>query len=280
MRTLPLLAVLLLSGCAARTRRFIAYRLGGPSAAAVECRQDGAARWCLHHPKGAESDDVVYFFHYATGDERSWDRLGLANAFYAEYRRMKKPAPRVVTVSFGTHWLVTKTPGLRQTVSIDDIEALRRSVEERLGRVGRRYLWGMSLGGYNAATLALARPKPWKAVALSCPALHASSPYEKIAAVDRFPRGAEGREAYTLRLAGEAAWKAENPLALLSSATEPPPFWIEADVDDDFGFFDGARAFEAALRAANARVEFTASPGGHCLIDARAAARFLARAAD
>jgi len=265
-------------GCAARTRRFIGYRLSGEAPASVVCGRDGAARWCVHEPKGKPSGDLVYFLHYATGDERSWERLGLARAFYGELRRLGAPAPRVVTVSYGEHWLLSSRAGLRQTVTLQDFSALRARIEKGLGPVRRRYAWGMSMGGYNAAEAALASPGDWAAVALQCPALEPESPYREAPASSPFPRENEGREMFTWRLADEAAWRADDPAARAAASRGVPRFWIEADEDDEFGFYAGALAFERALKAAGASVELVATKGEHCLIDARAAARFLAGA--
>jgi pimeloyl-ACP methyl ester carboxylesterase len=276
VRRLGLLLLIFLAGCAARTRRFVGYRFSG-SAPVTECSAEGRARWCVHTPKGPASRDVLYFLHYATGDEGSWDRLGLARAFYGEYERLGKPAPRAVTVSYGPHWVVSGAKGLRQTVELSEFEAWRRKVEERLGPVERRYAWGMSQGGYNAAVVALSDPRTWSAVALSCPALYSTSPYKKSAGREVFIREEEGRQLFTSRLSDEAAWKAENPVALAPRAKGGPVFWIEANRDDEFGFHDGAVALEKALEAAGGKSELHEVPrGGHCFIDARAAARFIA----
>lgn len=277
-RRAALAALVFLSACSARTRRFIGYQFAGPAPAA-SCRAEGPARVCVYAPEGGENRDVVYFFHYATGDERSWNRLGLSRAFYAEYRRRGRPAPRVVTVSYGPYWLLTDAPGLRQTVTLKDFNALRARVERGLAPVARRYLWGMSQGGYDAAVAALSAPRDWAAVALSCPALEASTPYKK---PQREPtaRSAEGRQLFTYRLSGDAAWRAGNPLALVAAARHPPPFWIEANADDEFGYLSGARALAEALRGAGDAAVLVVSPGGHCAIDARAAARFLAMRED
>jgi hypothetical protein len=268
-----LLLPLALAACSARTRRFIGYQFAG-AAPAVRCFADGPARWCVHTPAGPTDGSVAYFLHYATGDERSWNRLGLSRAFYDEYRRAGRPAPRVVTISYGGYWLLTRTPGLRQTVAVPDFEALRARIEAQVGPVGRRLMWGMSQGGYNAAVAVLSRSGDWSAAALSCPALEASSPYA-VPAREPAPRGPEGRLLFTYRLAGEDAWKAENPLALAAGARTPPPFWIESNVSDEFGYFDGGRAFAGLLRADGIPTEFVASAGGHCAIDARAVARFF-----
>lgn len=272
LRRALLAGALLAAGCSARTRRFAAYQFAG-SAPATTCRADGAARWCLHEPE-RPGDDLVYFLHYATGDERSWNRLGLSRAFYSEYKRLGRPAPRVVTVSYGTHWLMTNKPG-RQTVLLAEFEALRRRIEAGLPPVGRRFAWGMSQGGYNAAELVLSSPRLWSGAALSCPALYAGSPYAEPAG-PLPPRGEEGRRLFTTRMADRATWDAENPLTLAAAAKTPPPFWIEANPDDEFDFADGARALAGALRAAGGTATLVETPGGHCAIDARAAARFLA----
>jgi len=272
---LSLLAVALaLSACSARTRRFVGYQFAG-AAPAASCREDGPARWCVYAPPGAvDENTLVYFLHYATGDERSWNRLGLSRAFYDEYRRAGRPAPRVVTISYGTHWLLARTPGVRQTVALADFAALRARVEAALGPVTRRYAWGMSMGGYNAAVVALDDPKAWSALALSCPALAAASPYADPGS-SPFPRALEGRQLFTHRLAGEAAWTAENPLAL-AAAPGAPPLLVEANAADEFGYLDGARAFARAYAAAGHDAELRESPGGHCAIDARLVARWLA----
>ncbi len=277
-RRAALAALVFLSACSARTRRFIGYQFAGPVPAA-SCRADGPARVCVYAPEGEENRDLVYFFHYATGDERSWNRLGLSRAFYSEYRRRGRPAPRVVTVSYGPYWLLTDAPGLRQTVTLKDFDALRARVERGLAPVGRRYLWGMSQGGYDAAVAALCAPRDWAAVALSCPALEADTPYETPAR-EPAARSAEGRLLFTYRLSGDGAWRAGNPLALVAAARRPPPFWIEANAGDEFGYLPGARALAEELRAAGDAVTLTVSPGGHCTIDARAAARFLAARED
>ncbi len=86
-----------------------------------------------------------------------------------------------------------------------------------------------------------------------------------------------GRLLFTYRLGGEAAWSEIDPAALASRAPSAPPFWIEADAGDEFGFLSGARALAAALRSRGDAVDFTVLPGGHCAIDARAAAAFVAR---
>lgn len=260
---------LLLCGCGARERRFIGYRLTGTPPAAVTCVDQGAAAWCVHEPRGAASRDVVYFLHYATGDERSWDSLGLARAFYGEYRRLKKPAPRVVTISWGTHWVLTSRPGLRQTVDFREFDALRRRIEAGLGGVGKRYLWGMSMGGYNAAAEALREPALWSAVAVHCPAIPSGSPYASTLPDQAFLRGIEGKQLFTHRLAGEESWREDEPFS--KAAGPHPPFWIESNDDDEFGYFAGAQALAKALGA-----RFVKTKGGHCVIDARAAARFLA----
>src|SRR2546423_98183 len=110
------------------------------------------------------------------------------------------------------------------------------------GARARRFI-GYRLTGEAPAAVACANDGQ----ARSCPALHAQSPYHADPDVDKFPRGPEGREALSSRLADEDAWRSENPFSLLAKTSAIPAFWIEADSDDEFGFMKGAKALTQAL---------------------------------
>lgn len=237
-------------------------------------------RICRFSPKDGpvDEDSVLYFLHYATGDERSFARIGLARSFFARYRRRGKPAPRVVAVSFGEHWILSREPGKRQIVPL---EPFLRTLTELAPAARRRYIWGMSMGGYNSAVLALSAPEQWRAAALSCPALHAESPF-----LDSIEPGLlklpgatatavqDGRVLFTTRMAGPEVWDRENPVTLARHAGTPA-FLIQANAQDEFGFVPGARALAAALREGHASVDLRELPGGHCVINGAEVADFL-----
>jgi pimeloyl-ACP methyl ester carboxylesterase len=269
----PLL-VLTLASCAwRRDTGFARQRLTGAPAAG-NCFRDGAAAVCRWTPKGiAEDPDAVLFFlHYATGDERSAARVGVLQSFYRRYRDAGRRPPRVFTVSYGPHWLVSSQLGQRQVVDRADFEALLRRLEKTPPK--RRYLWGMSMGGYNSAEEALASPEDWTAAALDCPALQTLNPFDAptkgLSAKRR-----DGFVLFKIRLGSARVWDDENPLALAARRGPGPAFLIETNADDEFGFQPGARALAAALKASDHAATFRELPGTHCAVDGSAAADFF-----
>lgn len=291
IRAFLLAAAAFFSGCAiqrhkaAKMVHFAGYKLTG-HAPARECWSESDYRACVYRPKkNADPGTLVYFMHYATGSERSFEEIGLGRAFYAEYEKRGVAAPAVVSVSFGTHWLLTGSPGGRQVVPLDRfVGEVMPAVEKRLGgSPARRMVWGMSMGGYNAAELAFQRPAEFSAAVLSCPALHAVDPMEAEKEAPALARRAgvpkrwadDGMALFYHRLGGPKVWQEENPLAALARGAATPPLLIQANRSDEYAFFEGAETLASALKAAGRRVEFSPINGGHCLVDAREAARFL-----
>src|SRR5688572_23754534 len=80
------------------------------------------------------------------------------------------------------------------------------------------------------------------------------------------------------RVAGPEAWARENPLERARQARELPPVYIAASPGDELGFYEGARVLETRLKEAGQPVVFHEETGGHCAVDIRAAAVFLAEA--
>lgn len=278
------------SGCAVqrlqsgRFLHFASYRLFNANAA-EECWTEKEWKACVYRPKKARvSGDVVYFMHYATGSELGFGEIGLANAFYSELAKAKAPPPSVVSVSFGTHWLLTRGERGKQVVPLRKfLGEVVPSVESRLGAPKRRFAWGMSMGGFNALQLALAKPDGFSAAVLSCPALHAVDPMKhgdeapKLAARARVPLNwaDDGMALFYHRIPAED-WPAEDPAARVAKGEPLPPLLLQANRDDEYGFYEGAEAFYAALKKAGREASFSPLPGGHCVVDAREAARFFA----
>ena len=273
-KTIPLALLLTLASCAwRRDVGFARQRLTG-GAVASDCFRDGAAAVCRWTPKGAQEDPdaALFFLHYATGDEKSAARVGVLQAFYRRYKKDGRRPPRVFSISYGDHWLVSSAKSQRQTVTPADFQALLGRLEKSPSK--RRYLWGMSMGGYNSAEVALSAPKDWTAAALQCPALEDFNPFEP------YPPGLthkqkEGATLFSYRLGSGRVWDEENPAALARRASAPPPFLIETNAQDEFGFQPGARALADALKAAGGAATFRTVPGTHCAVDGSSAADFF-----
>lgn len=279
MRRLPLLLLVLLSGCALRRNaNFAVQRLSG-LAPMSDCWTEGKnLRVCHWKPYGLEEDpkSVLFFLHYATGDEKSFARVGLANSFYRRYKKRGVRPPRVFSVSYGSHWLLSESPGQRQVVKLE--EFLRKAAELDDDPTKRRYLWGVSMGGYNAAVAALSSSvngARFDGAALSCPALQARNPFTLNVLAQKTRGLRDGLHLFTYRLGGARVWDVENPAVLAARQSEAPPLLIEANARDEFGFAPGARELARLLRENGKTVVYHELPGGHCLIDGAGVADFL-----
>ncbi len=286
---LALALVLSLAACAAqrgharRALHYARYRLMRPGVD-VQCDAQADLSFCRYRPKGLEEDPqaTIYFLHYAGGNARSLARVGLANAFYGVYRRKHLKPPRIVALSFGTHWIVSDRPGRRQTVTTRRLlDQTLPLLERRFGAAPRRLLWGMSQGGYNALELALAYPGRWQAAVVSCPALLSVDPFSEeapaLAKRARVPLGTvrDGLALFNTRLADSATWRSEEPIARVRAGASLPPLLIQTSLRDEFGFREGSLSLAKALSARPEGVTLEDGPDGHCLFDARSVAEFF-----
>lgn len=253
----------------------------------AECGQGPGFRYCFHAGPRGDGRDLVYFLHYANGSERSWSKIPMARAYYAEFEKRGLPAPRVVSVSYGTHWnLLDKGGRLAGGGNFDHfVSTAMPWLEARLGKAPRRYLWGMSQGGLNAALLLFKKPELWAGAVLSCPAWFTISVYSDVKAVDEFVArtgasrkvAVSGLDFIRERSASAEEWAREDPLARAASSTAAlPPMFVQCTRADEYGFFEGAERFVKLLSARGQPVTFKEEQGEHCRIDARAASGFLA----
>jgi pimeloyl-ACP methyl ester carboxylesterase len=210
----------------------------------------------------------------------------MSRVYYAEFKRRSLPAPRVATVSYGPYWNLFDKPGPKSSALFPEfVEKAMPFIESRLGGgLPRRYLWGMSQGGYNGSLLLLKRPELWSGAVFSCPGWYTISvfagPKEMADYISRTQANrtlAEGGMR-TIRecLAGPEEWTREDPLIRAALAWNLPPVYVDSTSEDDYGFHEGAQRFVEILRGRGQRVFFRSGPGAHCELDARGAASFLA----
>lgn len=289
----PLLAVLA-CGCGGtwlKTRQafhFAGLYLQGP-APKSQCGDAGRYRWCAYAPPRGPVDPsaVVYFFHYGSGDEKTFGGP-VGRAFYARYAERGLPAPRAISVSFAPYWIVVeRSDGKYEAPTVAEFVTRWMPEVEKGAPPARRFLWGMSQGGFTAAVLALRRPDLWAAGALSCPALPSVPPFseKKVVADYAGPRGldadkiAYGLSLFGFRLKGADSYAPIDPLKLAENASASSvPLYIEPNEKDEYGFFDGAKALSDGLAARGAPHEFVPHPGGHCENSVTAVADFFAAA--
>ncbi len=118
----------------------------------MECgAEDTPIAWtyCVHRTPGSTSRDLVVHFHGRRGTARWWnDKTYSTGSLYEHWRTANTPAPTVVSISFGSLWV------LLGDTSVAFEAVLERSKERAAAWAGHEFdrtmLVGESMGGYNA----------------------------------------------------------------------------------------------------------------------------------
>jgi pimeloyl-ACP methyl ester carboxylesterase len=268
---------------------FLPYLFAGPPPS-YACDDGPGFRYCIYHPPFGtleDTDSVMYFLHLGSGDEKTWRTIPISRVFYGEFRRRGLKAPTVMSVSFGPYWTLFDEGGGRlvSPVMSDFLNRAMPWLESKTGTPKRRYLWGMSQGGLNAALVIFKEPKLWSGAVLECPALYGldvfapASTKESYAAAHGLDvnRLQYGLDLVSNRISGQAQWKKQDPL--IRAAHPPaylPPIFIDCNRSDNMGFNDGARLFADTLRTHGKKVIFQEESGPHCAVDPLPPSRFIA----
>lgn len=141
-------------------------------------------RYCAFIGDRKKNRDLVYFLHGAGGNEQQWlgDNMFDGAPLYSYWKRQRKAAPTVISISFQTgQWVVSDLPIPGQQLSYREIieQQVFPYVEGRwpLGSKGRRMIMGTSMGGYNAYVLWLSSPQLYAKAAPLCAGVSDLSPY-------------------------------------------------------------------------------------------------------
>jgi S-formylglutathione hydrolase FrmB len=130
-----------------------------------------------------DSRDLVFFLHGASWDHRQWIR---DDSFYGMYRsaflsRGQKP-PTVVSLTVGPFYFIAddiETP-IQKKGNYDALlmEGFIPWMKKALGKTGNTYLFGFSMGGFNAASLSAKHPEAFNGVILISPMIIPLSPFD------------------------------------------------------------------------------------------------------
>jgi pimeloyl-ACP methyl ester carboxylesterase len=245
--------------------------------------------FCISRTKDSDNEDVLYYMHGLAHSEKSWAfGDGHPSAIRAYWEAKDKKMPIAVAISFGPFWLLSEKnaspkSGLLTFMTDYAIPFIER---ERLGGVARRRLLiGESMGGFNATQLVLKAPELFERAAIVCPAIVNASPYasaEEIAAYVR-RTGADPeyvRSALQLSQSvfpDEASWETAAPLEIGRTrlGEDTPPLHLSCGDKDQYGFFEGAKAFADLARSNGVDAVWEPLTGGHCAADPAALADFL-----
>jgi pimeloyl-ACP methyl ester carboxylesterase len=249
------------------------------------CGATGSLRYCVNRDRRGTNGDIVYHLHGRNLDARIWnDDTYLTALIQAEWQRRREPPPTVVTLSYGSTWLLSPKGEKADSALLDDLIARLPAIEAKVGRPRRRLLMGESMGGLNVLIAGLSHPARFDKVAALCPGVYAISPFAPLstirAAMER--TGANPKIVFGVWMmarkyaANDAEWRRMSPLALIEQAgPDHPALYLSNGLYDVYGNFEGTERLANMARQRGVRTEWRPIYGGHCASDASSLATFL-----
>lgn len=282
----------------------IAYLVAGPSALAElqkRCHpfphpQQGG--YCIHTETESKNKDLLYYLHGLGGNEHYWnDDFYYTAQIQAEWKNKNWDPPTVVSVSFGSAWLlVSRNSSPFSGLYERFVNQLLPQIESELGGLqGQRMILGESMGGFNTTQLAL-KSRLFKRAAILCAPMAPISPfatedemldYAKTTQAWRYYSGQSSNPIPdSLKKASQISrafcpfpgdWAVADPLQLakLSRSENAPELYISMGAYDRFAAYESNEAFVATLKSRGLSVLWRPLWGGHCAVDIVSLAEFL-----
>lgn len=253
--------------------------------AAETCGASGPLRYCIYRAVQGTSGDVLYHLHGRGLDERIWnDDTYLTGLLQAQWQTQGARPPTVVTLSYGSTWLLTPRGKRAESGLLEDLMARLPEIETRTGAPRRRLLLGESMGGLNVLIAGLSEPDSFDRIAALCPGVYVDSPFGSLTAmrtgIER--TGANPERAFGVWLfarkyiADEAEWRRISPLSLIERAgPDFPALYLSNGLYDAYGNYEGTRLLAERAVKRGVRTEWLPLYGGHCATDVSSLARFL-----
>jgi len=249
------------------------------------CGTSGSLRYCVYRDRRGTNGDVVYHMHGRNLDERIWnDDTYLTALIQSEWQRRSEPPPTVVTISYGSTWLLTPKGAKPDSGLLDDLMARLPAIEGRIGRPRRRLLMGESMGGLNVLIAGLSYPSRFAKVAALCPGLYSTSPFASLSTIRATMQrtGANPEIIFGVWMmarkyaANDAEWQRVSPLALIERAGPAyPALYLSNGLYDVYGNFEGTQRLADEARKRGVKTEWHPLYGGHCATDVASLAAFL-----
>ncbi|OWK31021.1 putative esterase [Sphingomonas dokdonensis] len=249
------------------------------------CGTSGSLRYCIYRDPRGTNGDVLYHMHGRNLDERIWnDDTYLTALIQSEWQRRPELPPTVVTLSYGSTWLLTPKGQKADSGLLDDLMARLPAIEARIGRPRRRLLLGESMGGLNVLIAGLSYPSRFAEVAALCPGVYSISPFASLATIGAAMQrtGASPKMIFGVWMmarryaANDAEWQRVSPLALIKRAGPSyPALYLSNGLYDAYGNFEGSQLLAARAHARGVRMQWHPLYGGHCATDVASLAAFL-----
>lgn len=249
------------------------------------CGTSGSLRYCVYRDRRGTNGDVVYHMHGRNLDERIWnDDTYMTALIQSEWQRRSERPPTVVTVSYGSTWLLTPKGEKPDSGLLDDLMTRLPAIEAEVGRPRRRLLMGESMGGLNVLIAGLSYPSRFAKVAALCPGVYSTSPFASLSTIRATMQrtGANPEIIFGVWMmarkyaANDTEWQRVSPLALIERAGPTyPALYLSNGLYDTYGNFEGSQRLVDMARKRGVRTEWHPLYGGHCATDVASLAAFL-----
>lgn len=249
------------------------------------CDTSGSLRYCVYRDRRGTNGDVVYHMHGRNLDERIWnDDTYMTALVQSEWQRRPELPPTVVTVSYGSTWLLTPKGEKPDSGLLDDLMARLPAIEAKIGRPRRRLLVGESMGGLNVLIAGLSYPSRFAKVAALCPGVYSISPFASLSTIRATMQrtGASPKIVFGVWMmarryaANDAEWQRVSPLALIKRAGRAyPALYLSNGLYDAYGNFEGSQQLVEMARRRGVTTQWHPLYGGHCATDVASLAAFL-----
>lgn len=236
-----------------------------------DCFKDKDFSYCITTSTNSASTEIVYFFHGKGGSETE---------FYTDFKQLinawdSKSMPTVVSISFGQIWLIDSN-------KYDKIfNKAIPEIENKIGKaITKRMILGESMGGFNSASIIAKNPKFFQKAMLNCPALITFSPFN-VLEIPAYLVRTKAEYKNVLEFLALLAFNYSildkynnvSPFKLLTS--EAPEMYVSCGNKDEYGFFEGDKAFVDLAKSKGIKAEYEELKGGHCVWNYKRIAEFL-----
>lgn len=211
---------------------------------------------------------VLYFLHGMNGNEREFERRGVAAAVEKMEADGKIGEFIIVSPAGGNSFYINAKSGVRyEDAIVKDLIPYIESNYRAIGTSNGRAIQGISMGGFGALMIAFKHPELFSSVTTHCAALFQELPK---------PSGDDRRAQFMMQLIGKIFgdppddnfFKSNNPFNLADSnlaAIKKSGIKIYFDVGDQdrYGFTQPNKVFDEKLSQVGLAHEFHVFPGGH-----------------
>jgi len=212
---------------------------------------------------------VLYFLHGMFGNEREFERRGVA-AKVAAFRDQGLTGEFIIVAVDGgrsSFYLNSKSGVRYEDAIIQDLIPYVEKTYRATGKREGRAIQGISMGGWGALMLAFKHPEMFSSVTAHCAAIFAELPQ---------PTGTDRRSQFMTQLIGnifgnppdEAYFRSVNPVYIAetnAAAIKKSGLQIYFDVgeQDHYGFTEPNKQFDERLTKLGIPHEFHVFPGRH-----------------